>query len=224
MELYFVRHGETDHNKFGISQGQLPGISLNQTGINQSLKTAEYLKEYRIIDKNFDVIYCSPLDRAKETCNIISKIINNKNIIYDDRLMELGMGDFSGIKKDIRYKTLNIFKEQHKKKYKNDPIEIKKNINELDLTYFEKFKMETNKNAANRGISFMNDLVKSNYKKILIVSHGKIMENIFKSIFNTTQKFKDEMIECTNCFICYMIYKDNKYKMIMPPSNIHLKI
>ena len=33
--IYFVRHGETDFNKFLISQGQTD-TSLNKTGLKQS--------------------------------------------------------------------------------------------------------------------------------------------------------------------------------------------
>ena len=224
MELYFIRHGETEYNKLGISQGHLPNIFLNEKGMRQSKLTGNYLKNYRITDKNFDIIYCSPLDRAKHTCDIISKILNIKNIVYDDRLKELDMGLFSGKLKTIKYKALDILKNEYKNKYNNDPIELKKNINELEEMFFDKYKMETTQASKKRGLSFMKDIVKSNHKKILIISHGKIMNNTFQGLFNTSQKFEDDMLETTNCFICYMLYNDNKYKMIMPPNNTHLKI
>ena len=59
--IYFVRHGETDFNLFNISQGQLD-TSLNETGIKQAKTIAKKLK-----DKNFDVIFCSSLKRARQT-------------------------------------------------------------------------------------------------------------------------------------------------------------
>ena len=39
-----------------------------------------------IKNMNLDVIYCSPLIRAKHTCEIIN--VNKVPVIYDDRLME----------------------------------------------------------------------------------------------------------------------------------------
>ena len=65
--ILFVRHGQTDCNINGIIQGHLDA-PLNQTGIEQAEKTAEELKNTSI-----DIIYSSPLIRAKKTAEIINK-------------------------------------------------------------------------------------------------------------------------------------------------------
>ena len=68
MNLYLVRHGQTDLNKQHIIQG-ITNAKLNKNGINQ----AENLKQE--IDKlDIDLVISSPLLRTKETTNII---INN---------------------------------------------------------------------------------------------------------------------------------------------------
>ncbi len=49
-------------------------------------------------NSSFDVIFCSPLKRAKQTAEIINK---NRGliIIYDDRLRERNYGEFEGTNK-----------------------------------------------------------------------------------------------------------------------------
>ena len=65
MKIYFVRHGETDWNKDRKIQGQV-NISLNEFGRHLARETAKGLKEIP-----FDVCFTSPLDRARETAEII---------------------------------------------------------------------------------------------------------------------------------------------------------
>jgi len=45
--------------------------------------------------KKIDFIYCSPLHRTKQTCEIINKEVKKK-IVYDDRLKETNFGIFNG--------------------------------------------------------------------------------------------------------------------------------
>ena len=68
-------------------------IPLNKKGIEQALETKNNLKNI-----NIDLIFCSPLIRAKQTAEIIN---NDKklNIIYDERLRERSYGEFEGTSK-----------------------------------------------------------------------------------------------------------------------------
>lgn len=88
MKLYAIRHGLTDANAQGIYNGTL-NEDINEIGISQAIETKELMK-----NNNYDVIYCSPMLRAKHTC----EIINDKNIpvIYDDRLIERTLGNLDG--------------------------------------------------------------------------------------------------------------------------------
>ena len=79
--IYFVRHGETDYNLEGIVQGQLD-IPLNKKGIHQANEIKNKLK-----DLDIDIIFSSPLLRAKQTAEIINENLNVK-IKYDERLKE----------------------------------------------------------------------------------------------------------------------------------------
>ena len=73
MRLYVVRHGETLENANNCLVGRL-NSSLTNEGINQAKKVSEYFK-----DKNIDLIVSSPLDRCRQT----SEIISNKKAISD---------------------------------------------------------------------------------------------------------------------------------------------
>lgn len=87
--LYIMRHGKTEWNALRKLQGRTD-IPLNEQGRTMALQAWE---EYQTV--NIDICYCSPLIRAVETAQIVLK---NRNIpiITDDRLVEMGFGDFEG--------------------------------------------------------------------------------------------------------------------------------
>ena len=58
FNIYLVRHGETDHNRFGIIQGQL-NTKLSDLGIEQAKQVAIKLQSVK-----FDHVFSSDLDRA----------------------------------------------------------------------------------------------------------------------------------------------------------------
>jgi len=89
--IYFARHGETDFNLFGVSQGQLD-TSLNRTGLRQAEQLAEKLKYYK-----FDAVYSSSLTRAVQTAEAILKYHDNE-LNLDPRLMEVSKGILQGTK------------------------------------------------------------------------------------------------------------------------------
>ncbi len=93
INLYFVRHGETDYNV----EGRFIGVSdqpLNKNGIEQAKKTAKLLKK---INPKYDLILTSPLKRASQTAEMISKEFNPElPIIVEDLLKERNYGVFEG--------------------------------------------------------------------------------------------------------------------------------
>lgn len=108
--LYIMRHGKTDWNESHKLQGRTD-IPLNEDGRQMAQRAAE---EYR--DVHFDVCYCSPLVRAKETAQILLEG-RNVPIIYDDRLKEMSFGSYEGIENsfDIPDCPINvIFKSPEK--------------------------------------------------------------------------------------------------------------
>ena len=76
---------ETNDNKNHIVQGNKP---LNKTGKVQVKETAKSLK-----DVKFDVCFCSPLKRTRQTAKALIKYHKNLKPVYDGRLIERQYGD-----------------------------------------------------------------------------------------------------------------------------------
>ena len=87
--LYIMRHGKTDWNIRHKLQGRTD-IPINDEGRQMAEHAA---KEYRNV--HFDICYCSPLIRAKETAEIVLRG-REVPIITDDRLKEMGFGIYEG--------------------------------------------------------------------------------------------------------------------------------
>lgn len=88
--LYIMRHGQTDWNERRKLQGRTD-IPLNEEGRRMAERAGE---EYR--DIPLDLCFTSPLIRARETAEIV---LRGRGIplIPDERLMEMGFGEYEGI-------------------------------------------------------------------------------------------------------------------------------
>ena len=73
--IYFVRHGEYK-NPDNIVPWRLPHFPLSDKGRGDINKDAEYFK-----NKNIEIIYSSPVLRAKQSAKILAKKLNKKIII-----------------------------------------------------------------------------------------------------------------------------------------------
>lgn len=92
--LYIMRHGKTDWNAAYKLQGGVD-IPLNEEG-RQMAKTAR--EKYS--DLEFDICYCSPLKRARETAEIFLEG-RNIPIVMDERLKEMSFGKYEGTERVI---------------------------------------------------------------------------------------------------------------------------
>ncbi|MGI6001433.1 histidine phosphatase family protein [Lachnoclostridium sp. An131] len=90
MQIYIIRHGETDWNTKRLLQGATD-IPLNQNGIEVAKLTSAALKEVP-----FDIIYTSPLQRAVQTAEIM-RGDREIPVILDDRLKEISFGPYEGL-------------------------------------------------------------------------------------------------------------------------------
>lgn len=90
-----MRHGLTDWNVKHKPQGR-KDVPLNDDDRNM---TKDAAKKCRDID--FDICFCSPLVRAKETAEIVLDGRSIK-IISDDRLMEMSFGIYEGIEDPLK--------------------------------------------------------------------------------------------------------------------------
>jgi broad specificity phosphatase PhoE len=234
-EIYFIRHGRTDWNKEGKTQGQEADILLNEEGIEQARKTGLYLKNYRTSDKEFDCIISSPLQRASKTAKIIGKElgINKSQIIYLDALKEVKKGNMSGLTKhdEPMVKFNNLVKEEIQKI--NDPIEkynklhnpclshqFFENIitsNELPITGQETFdELDTRINE------FIEYLKNTDCTKIIVVSHSGLLGVLLQKMFNLNVLPTGDTSNGGNCTICYCTLNNDVFTMITPSNTEHL--
>lgn len=89
MRIYLVRHGETAWNKEGRVQGSVD-VPLNEKGIELAEITSEGMRDIPL-----DVIFSSPLIRARKTAEIMQRG-RNIPIFVDARLQEMGFGRYEG--------------------------------------------------------------------------------------------------------------------------------
>ena len=90
-ELCLIRHGETEWNLLGFTQGSTD-IPLNDFGREQARVTGAYLA-----DSHWDSVYASDLGRAYETATIIGGSVGLKSIEREPRLRERSFGDAEGL-------------------------------------------------------------------------------------------------------------------------------
>ena len=107
--IIFLRHGQALNNTERILAGRTPGVPLTEKGIDQAEKAAKFLE-----DMNISAIYSSPIERAKDTANIVGKH-NSIDVNIDDRLIELDMGKFTGVPYDEIFSSHgNVFMKFYK--------------------------------------------------------------------------------------------------------------
>jgi len=151
-KLILVRHGQTEMNAQKLYFGKLDP-PLNDLGISQAYQAKE-----KLLDIDYDIIYSSPLERAKQTAEICNYL--DKDINYNSKLEEINFGIFEGL----------TFKEISEK----FPDEVKKmEENWKDYNYITG---ESPKEMFQRAISFLETLDYS--KNNLIIGHWGIINCI----------------------------------------------
>jgi broad specificity phosphatase PhoE len=229
-EIYFIRHGQTDCNKFDDGICYIEDAPLNKKGKNQAKKTGKYLKKYRMNDKPFDCMMTSPRTRAKQTANIIADEIDFKTTNGDSEvtkfeiIKELGRG-----KMDEYYEAHFEVTEKLK-----DPIERWKAEAIMHKIIQEKYNlknMDDNEDIEKRLHDFVNHLKSMKEKKILVVSHyGFLFTALLPKLFNIPsdafQHYTGKSPDEDNCAISYCVYNevDDTFTMVMPPSTEHLNL
>ena len=102
--IIFLRHAQAENNTKKILAGRTPGINLTDDGKKQAEQAGKMLEALDV-----SAIYTSPIDRAIQTSEIVSK---HCNVEYktDNRLIELDMGQFTMMPyQEIFEKHGNVF-------------------------------------------------------------------------------------------------------------------
>ncbi len=162
MNIYVVRHGQTDFNLNGLMQG-ITDNPLNSTGIRQAVELSKKLQDIR-----FEAIYSSPLKRALQTAQIIrARNAYNPPIIVDDRLKEIDMGKWEGRKfMEVREENEELFRKIDRNPFLYNPPEG-----------------ETFEQLVSRVESFLRELLSKDYENVLIVAH-QIVNGVIRTLLS----------------------------------------
>jgi broad specificity phosphatase PhoE len=106
IRILLIRHGHTE--LLGkILYGRMPGVHLSDRGRQETVRLASALhKRHRISE-----IASSPMDRARETAELIAAG-TNRSVVIDEELQELDFGEWTGksfneLMQDERWKAYN---------------------------------------------------------------------------------------------------------------------
>lgn len=91
MDLYFLRHCETDWNVEGRMQGHID-VPINENGYHQAVRIGKALN-----GKGIECIITSDLSRARNTASIISSYTGNIPVVFEKRLREACLGSLEGM-------------------------------------------------------------------------------------------------------------------------------
>ncbi len=158
MKLYIARHGQTPWNAMNKVCG-LTDLELTDKGIEQAYELAKLVSE-----KKIDIIITSPLKRAIQTGEIVSKVCKIPTVI-DERIIEQNYGVYEGV--DRKDKNYLAAKKHFAYKYPNG---------------------ESMMQVAYRVYGFI-DNVKQKYagKNVLVICHGgvcRVLNTYFNDVTN----------------------------------------
>lgn len=89
VPFWYLRHGETDWNRQGLSQGNMD-IPLNELGLAQAREAA-----VRLRNRGITSIVASPLSRARVTAEIVGEALG-LNVTIEPDLREVSWGVHEG--------------------------------------------------------------------------------------------------------------------------------
>ncbi len=88
--IFIIRHGQTDQNQSGRLAGR-GDYALNEKGLLQAKEAGEWFRERNI---QFDIVYTSPLSRARATAALAAP---GAEVRIDERLIEMEFGPYEGM-------------------------------------------------------------------------------------------------------------------------------
>jgi len=195
MRIYVIRHGETNANKNGVLQGT-SNWPLNDYGIELAEITGTNMKGIK-----FDACFSSPLERAKQTAEIILKNSGNNNvdINYDTRIQEMCMGIYEG------------------KKFKPDELEvplIKMLLFAKNAFLCGRFKGgESARDVCKRTQEFLKDLSNKKYENVLVSTHGCATRAMLNMFYSNKFDFWQGHVPY-NCAVNIIEVNDGKMELI----------
>ncbi|MDP4144829.1 MAG: alpha-ribazole phosphatase [Bacillota bacterium] len=166
MNIYLLRHGETEQNEKKTYYGSLD-VSLNEKGKNQALSAKNMLHKI-----DFSKVFISDRIRTLEMAEII---FEDKEIefIKDSRINEMSFGIFEG----KTYEEIGKLYPEEQELWQNNWKEYCPKGGESYAVFYKRIK------------SFMEDLKKLDEENILIVTHGGVIRTIYCYVLDENLDF-----------------------------------
>ena len=190
----------------------------------QAKKTGKYLNSRK--DK-IDFILSSPLERSKQTAEIIAKEVNyTDKTSYDPNLSDIKINDKYKNLTKTEFKNLENTDENVKKFYKfkekRDNITCPIEKNEFILkNSFSNDIYENEVEIKERIKKVMDTIITLNVKNVVIITHDKIIKLLIKTILKILSN--DIIInDKLNCSITYFVHTDGDFYLLANESNKHL--
>lgn len=194
MNIFIMRHGQTDWNRQGRLQGR-SDVPLAETGIAQAEKTRDGLKKLGL---SFDKVYSSPLARALQTAEIVSGFPEER-IIKDSRIVEINFGGAEG--KSI------------KEIYSNPDFAWIVDFFEEPESYRAKDGAESFEQILSRTADFWRNEIKNlegRAENILVATHGGTLESLLLFIDGRSlSQYWD--VKFSNCSVNLVTLKDGEF-------------
>ena len=191
-EIYIIRHGQTDHNAQGIVQGRGIDLSLNEKGRQQA---HAFFEAYKNVP--FDIIYTSTLKRAQETIEPF-KELGIPHEIYPE-LDEISWGDLEGTRatteSDLAFQDLV-------KRWREGDIHAKSS--ETGESPFE---------LQQRQKIFIEQMLNSDTKKILIATHGRFIRIFMCTLTGKPLAQMEHFAHSNLCLYKVNLMKDGKFEI-----------
>ncbi|MGR3742391.1 histidine phosphatase family protein [Companilactobacillus sp. DQM5] len=194
VEVYIIRHGETDTNKEKRINGNSTDLPLNEKGRKQ----ANQLRE--VFDlSDFDEVISSPLIRAYETAQILTENTGIE-VKTDVRLREADYGSWDGVSEEKLYK-------EHPEVFDDNGYLLPDYIKYAQDA-------ENYEDVYQRVDDILNEISQlGDNKKVALVCHGFISRALMKVIMNIDDISK--IIQPRNCGVSrYRLNKDGKRYLI----------
>jgi len=214
-KIIFVRHGQSVKNLIGLFSDEINELPLTSEGKKQVKEAGERLKS-----EGVDFIYSSPVLRAKQTAEIISKAVGGVEIVEAPELIEVDSGTWDGKTihdKDIKkerdeYLGLSVEDRYVAKRGHNGEswMDVEKRVKKIIDRVMEEHKGKTVVLVSHMGVNTMGQKVVQGLTndETEVVYNKSIGEHATPKIFFMDLKRKKEL-DLHRPYIDEIVIKEN---------------
>lgn len=191
MKIYFTRHGLTEYNKERRIQGLLDS-PLTLEGKEKAKELGARLK-----DEGIEIIYSTDQKRAMDSAKIINEALK-LDIIPDRRLREVSMLSHEGM--------------TWAESVASDPDREDLIMQRPDL--FNEGGIYPYRDALEDAIAFIFELIKTNYEKVLVMTHGSKLRVITTVLEGIDLKDTNKIELIKGLSLKIYDYNEGKFKLL----------